>query len=211
MEQLEHLLQELRSVAPDAEQPRAPAGRRRWLFAIPVLVGLIAIGWFVFGGGTARPVATSGEARVDTSEAWTRVVADIDRGRLRAFRNDDPMELLLVEIADGPANRIDLEIMTRLRMQDLVPDRDPIRVHSVTEVYRRRSGNQEVVRLRVVDSMNAYALVDESGTVVQQMPARDHRTWLMDVQRTRGSEWKLFDVSAEVTSRSSAPTMRQGN
>ena len=210
MEQLEHLLQELRSAAPEEEQP-AHTRRRRWLLVLPLLLGLIVIGWLVLGAGTDRQVTAPAAERVEHSPVWNRVVVDIDRGRLRAFQNDDPLELLLVEIADGPANRIDLEIMTRLRMQDVVPDRDPIRVHSVTELFRRRSGTQEVVRLRVVDSMHAYNLLDESGTVVQRLPARDHRVWLMDIQRTRGSSWKLFDVRVEAASQSSAPATRPGS
>lgn len=177
-----------------------------WLIPVVVLAGFVA--WNAGGEATSAPSPAA--TLVRPTNAWIDVLREIDQGRAQAFINDDPVGLLRIEVIHSAAHESDLRIMADLRNRKVTPDRQPLRVVAVEEVFLRRAGTEEVVRLRVTDTMSEYQLVDAAGTVVERRPARGLRTWFIDLERSGHARWKLQRVSPATASQSSARATDRG-
>lgn len=216
MDRLDAVVQELRNAAVEPaatparnrRRPRRPSWRWLALLLIPVL-GFVGF-MFMHRATTTRSVPAPIATIVTPNDPWTDTLADIDAARMQAFIDDDPAALLIAEVNGSPAHTADLAIMTDLRMRDVTLDRNPLHVLSIREEYVTLTGEVKRARLRVTDAMDAYSLIDESGTVVTSRPARATRTWYLDLQRTKTTRWKLVRVTAAATSQSSAPAIRRG-
>lgn len=209
MDRLDAIVQELRVAAITPDEPPLRIRRRasrRWLLLLllPVVV-VVSV--------ALRPDPTPGIAAtvVRTTDPWTATVERIDRLRMQAFIDDDPAALMRVEVRDSPAFNADLRVMADLRARDVVLDHNPMRVLAVSEEYVTLSGTVQRARLRVTDVLDGYALLDDTGTVVSRIPSRSPRNWLLDLQRTRSSDWKLVEATPAALSQSSAPAKRRGN
>lgn len=213
MDRIESVVQQLRAASIEAppSEPTTPRVRRRTLVigAVAVLVAITAA--LLLLRPPVPTVAGDAASSVDVHRAgeWDRVIARIDTLRMQALVDDDPAALLLAQVYDSPAQRDDLRLMTRLRMQDVTLDHNPLHLVSVDEVFTTLTGDPQRARVRVVDTLEPYALVDDSGTVVSRHAGRGQRTWFIDLQRTAHGAWRMTAVSP-AGSQPSARASRQG-
>ena len=217
MDRIESVVQQLRAAAmetPPPEPTKRRVGRRTVILGVGGAVAVVAIAAMA-AGLLLRPatpptvVDEAAPAFAQRSGKWDRVIARIDALRMQALVDDDPAALLLAQIYDSPAQRDDLRLMTQLRMQDVTLDHNPLRLVSVEEVFTTLTGDPQRARLRVVDTLEAYALVNDSGTVVSRHAGRGQRSWFIDLQRKPHGSWRMTAVSP-ADSRPSAQASRQG-
>jgi hypothetical protein len=129
-------------------------------------------------------VAPAGGAR-----SWSQLLAVLDAARARAFATADPARLAAVYAPGAPALRRDRSALARLagaglraRGLRLVP----VRVERISRGPAR-------VRLRVVDELPGYRLVDASGAVVEVRPGRGRTSWTVTLERAE-QRWLVYDV-----------------
>jgi hypothetical protein len=194
---------------PPADGPDVPAARRgggsrrgvhppRWRPALTVLLGATAlamaavtgIAWAGAGAGSrpggVRPAAGTAAA----SSSWETVLGRLDAARSRAFGRGAVGGLAEVYLDGSPASGRDRAALARLQRAGLRADGLRLETRSVTELAR--AGDE--VRLRVVDEMSPYRLVDSAGTVVDERPGRGAARWTVTLRRS-GGRWRVYDVA----------------
>lgn len=197
MDRVEAILAEFRHLPndPPPRPIRHKPKRRWWLIATVPLIIVLSVA--AFGGRTSTPAAVE-------AVNWQQEVHRIDGIRMRAFMDRDATMLEQVLVAGSPAAQHDAVVMARLVDQQLRLDRNPVTVLRVRVLGRSTAAGVERVRLEVVDRLAEHAFLTDSGTSVQR-DRRDNRTWILQLRRQTGEQWRLYSVTAEST-RPSTPT-----
>jgi hypothetical protein len=185
------------AAAPDVRGP----GRRRLAVAgagVALLTLAAGIGW-LSGGSTpaglaAVPAAAASASRPAAPRAatpdWRAVLDGLDAARAAAFASGDASLLTGVYAPGSPLLPADRAAIARLRAAGQLARGVRHALHTV--VVRSYAGG--AARLRTVDVLAAYEVVDPSGRVVQQAPARAARAFVVDVVRTAAG-WRLQAVT----------------
>jgi hypothetical protein len=135
---------------------------------------------------TGEPVAVAAAGRV----RWGDVLAGLDAARSRAFATADAAALATVYTDGSPALARDRAVVTRLADAGL----HTLGLRPVTVEVRELSSTARRARLRVVDVLPGYRLVDDSGGVVSVVPGRGRVRWTVTLTRT-GARWQVYDVA----------------
>lgn len=178
---------------------------RRVLIAVPIVV---------FGAVLAilyrPPSASVASVAAKPVGHWRQIMERIDANRMQAFMDDDVAYLVTSEEWHSPASRTDMEVMTELRERGLRLDRNPVRIDAVSEEFLSLAGDLKRVGLLVTDHLDAHNYVNKDGVIVESRPAREPRTWKIELRRSVGSgRWRLF--SAEPARQQSVASTHRGS
>ncbi|MGN6687136.1 MAG: hypothetical protein ACTHK1_06330 [Actinomycetales bacterium] len=146
------------------------------------------------GGGDAGAVRGSIGSAADAR----RVLTELDERRAFAFATDDQEALRALYEPQSQTLRSDLAALQALHDRGVVAVglRLPVRAVSVVAV----SGG--AATLRVTDERDAYQVIDADGTVVEWVPGRGERSWVVGLVQSGGGWRYSFSraVAAESTS-----------
>ena len=182
---------------------RGDEGWRRVVLVAAVLMVLaVAVGvgelWGRHGQGTAVALpaaspaaAPSASVSVAGPPAWTSVVQRLASARAAAFARADPSLLSTVYVAGAPAYSADSATLRSLAGRGLRARGFAITVEQVQ--VEQASG--AAARLRVVDRLSGYTLVDGSGAARGSGPGAPSRGFTMVLRRTE-SGWRIAQLTA---------------
>jgi serine/threonine protein kinase len=141
---------------------------------------------------TAAParMPSTVDAAAPAAAQWTAIVARLDALRARAFADADPADLASVYEPGAAVYATDLATVRSLVSRGLHAQGFRATVHRVTPV----SGDAGSERLRVVDALSGYRLVDDAGDVVGQGAARPPRAFTMRLAKVDGS-WRVAAIA----------------
>jgi hypothetical protein len=120
---------------------------------------------------------------------WFAVVANLDRLRARAFDTADVAALGQVYVPGAAAYSTDL---ATIRSMAGAGEHAVGFAATVTRV-RPISGTRRTERLRVVDRLSRYVLVDATGATVDTGVPRPARSFTMTLSNTDGT-WRVAAV-----------------
>ncbi|MGN6523721.1 MAG: hypothetical protein ACTHMZ_11065, partial [Actinomycetes bacterium] len=127
-----------------------------------------------------------------------RVLTELDERRAFAFATDDQEALRALYEPQSQALRSDLAALQALHDRGVVAVglRLPVRAVSVVAVLG------DAATLRVTDERDAYQVIDADGTVVERVPSRGERSWVVGLVQSGGGWRYSFSraVAAESTS-----------
>ena len=152
-----------------------------------VLVSDHAVGAPPVQPAVARPVLSAPPAVHD----WTALLHDLDLARAAAFANADPTVLGSVDAPGSPALASDVAAVRALAGAGLQAQGYAVTTSAVSVV----TVATDDVGLDVVDSRSAYSVVDGTGAVVGEQPARPSQHWRVHLVRVGGT-WLVHDVRA---------------
>ncbi len=134
---------------------------------------------------------TSPVASASTSHPpWTTVVTQLDALRSKAFADGDPAPLASVYVPGTAAYAADLSTVSSLVSRGLRASGFTATVEQVTP----QSGTATTERLRVVDRLAGYTLVDRAGAIVGRGAPRPARAFTMQLTR-RASGWLVQAIA----------------
>lgn len=224
MDQLDNMVRELRASAQPAKdgeptttrasRPKRkvvlPTGRRRalWL-AAGVTIGLVLVISMlpthspqtkvlapVTASPSAIPAMDSATAFVaaPTPLQWKAVVEQLDLRRGLAFMHAEPMELFVVDATQSPAFNTDQSMVRAMVDAGVHASSFPMRVTSVRELFVSVGTEPLRAMLSVTDTLGAYNLVNQEGSVVRRVAARGERTWKVELIRSPMFGWVYFSA-----------------
>lgn len=174
-------------------RPRRPTLPVRPAIAISVGVGLVVASALAVIAARPGDPPSSAPARhrslAAQSSAWRSVLDTLDRARSAAFATGDVSRLDEVYRPGSPAGNRDRAALRGLLAAGLRADGVRLRISDVRETSRAPGE----VRLRVVDRLEPYRLVDRSGRVVQQRPGRGAATWVVTLHADDDG-WRVGEV-----------------
>jgi hypothetical protein len=142
----------------------------------------------------ALPVASPQPSRSAVSpspaDRWMSVVRSLAATRSRAFAEADPSLLGSVYVPDAPAYDTDHATIESLLGRGL---RAQGFATTVEHVAVEQAGATSA-RLRVVDELSGYTLVDAAGTAHGRGPPRGRLAYTMSLRHT-GSGWRVVGVT----------------
>jgi hypothetical protein len=143
------------------------------------------------GEPAPTPTPTSPVASASTSHPpWTTVVTQLDALRSKAFADGDPAPLASVYVPGTAAYAADLSTVSSLVSRGLRASGFTATVEQVTP----QSGTATTERLRVVDRLAGYTLVDRAGAIVGRGAPRPARAFTMQLTR-RASGWLVQAIA----------------
>jgi len=110
------------------------------------------------------------------------VVAHLDELRAAAFAEDDESALAAVYAPGAPAYSADLSTLRSLASRGLHAEGFAATVEHVSI----ESGTATAERLRVIDRLTGYQLVDDAGNVVGHGAARPPKAFTMELADVDG-------------------------
>jgi hypothetical protein len=146
----------------------------------------------------ATQPATGGEAKGEAPADWAQVLDRLDAARAQAFAAGEPARLAEVYAPASAGLAADLALLRSLVERQETADGVRHGVRSV-ELLDERPGR---VRLRVVDVLAGYSVLDARGVLVSRAPPRGPRAFLVDLQQTPVG-WRLVEVRTAVPSSAS--------
>jgi serine/threonine protein kinase len=120
---------------------------------------------------------------------WRKVVTHLDALRAAAFSEGDAAALAGVYAPGAAAYSTDLATLSSLQSRGLHAQGFSATVEAVTVV----SETSTMKRLRVVDRLSSYLLVDDTGAVVGHGPARPPTAYTMTLTSVAG-RWRVAAV-----------------
>jgi hypothetical protein len=164
--------------------------------AIGVGVSLASSGRPAAGGADPAPAASALASRATTAPTtpaavtnWTAVVTHLDQLRAEAFSEGDAAALARVYAPSSAAYATDVETLRSLASRGLHAQGFTATVQQV----RVESATATSGRLRVVDRLSGYQLVDGAGTVVGHGDPRPPTAFTMRLTRVGGA-WRVAAV-----------------
>lgn len=121
---------------------------------------------------------------------WTVVVAQLDKLRTSAFANGDATPLAAVYAPGAEAYVTDKATVSSLASRGLRARGFQATVERVTV----EAGTSTTEKLRVVDRLSGYALVDAAGKVVGRGAPRPPRPFTMELTKVSGS-WRIETIA----------------
>jgi hypothetical protein len=121
---------------------------------------------------------------------WTAIVAHLDALRAKAFADGDTAELAAVYAPGVAAYSSDVTTLQSLASRGLHAEGFAATVEHVSV----ESSTPSTERLRVIDQLTGYRLVDASGNVVGAGSARPARRFTMDLVNVGGS-WRVAAIN----------------
>lgn len=188
-----------------APAPAGASGRRAptWLLAVAgavvVLVAAAALGWRL--GRPDPEVAPVVPAAAPTRAAaspsptgppdWRAVLDGLDAARAAAFAEGDPARLAQTDAPGSPALAADAALLAQLT----AAGRTARGVRHELRAVQQVSFDGTTARLRIRDVLPGYQVLDGSGAVVEQRPARGEAGYEVVVVRTPAG-FRLREVRA---------------
>lgn len=143
-------------------------------------------------GQTTRPGPVDAPAGMAPAEArWFEVLTTLDQRRARAFATPDPDRLNAVYVAGSDLlakDRAEIEKCVRAACRI-----DGLRLE-ITELHVVSAG-RSWVDLEVVDQLQAYTVVEESGERTSQ-PAGEVKTRRITLVRGPAADWRIARIVA---------------
>ncbi|MBV9872940.1 MAG: hypothetical protein JO214_20185, partial [Frankiaceae bacterium] len=188
---------------PDEENlPEWTPWRRRVVVAGAAglaITGAIGVGVSLAGSGhapprqaAAPPTATTAVPISAPATDWKRVVGRLDDLRAAAFAEDDVASLAAVYAPGAPGYDTDVATLKSLAARGLHAQGFSAHVQSVRVLAATATSE----RLRVVDRLSGYQLVDGAGAVVGHGPARPAKAFTMQLTKVDGT-WRVATISLD--------------
>jgi hypothetical protein len=136
---------------------------------------------------TSRPVAT--QPVTPRPVSWFAVVARLEAMRVAAFERADPAQLAAVYAPGAPAYQIDLATVRSLLSRGL----HAAGFSATVEQVGVEASTATTERLRVVDRLSSYTLVDAGGRVAGRGAARPATAFTMTLVDVAGA-WRVAAI-----------------
>jgi hypothetical protein len=172
---------------------RAPARLAARVALAAVLLAVAAGGGLAWGAVSRpeQPAAVPGGRPPPTAPPdWAGVLSRLDAGRAAAFARADAAALDAVYVPGSAPWRADRADVDALAARHAHATGVRHRVSSVRVI----SSSASQVRLRVVDRLPAYRVLDAAGHLLQAGAARADRAVTIVLDRWRG-EWRIESIS----------------
>lgn len=174
--------------------------------AVAVVLGAVAVQGGLWWAGWEEPDALAvsasatsvlqgppGAAPTDGSD-WLGILRELDSARSEALRVADPALLDAVYAPGSPARPADDALISRLLSAGLRVDGGAHEIEAVELLADPSAGS--TARLRLVDSLPAYPLIDRTGAVVGQTSARARAVRIVSVTDTP-SGYRIEQMQSE--------------
>jgi hypothetical protein len=135
------------------------------------------------------PIAATKPSASPTPASWLAVVSSLDSLRAKAFVAGDAAPLASVYAPGSPAYAADLVTVSSLESRGLHARGFAATVKSVSA----ESATATTERLRVVDALTGYTLVDAQGDVVGRGAARPAEAFTMSLTNVSGG-WRVASI-----------------
>ena len=152
-----------------------------------LLVVAGAAGWL--SGRSGDDVGALPAVAAASAPEWDQVLASLDAARSQAFSSGDVDALASVYATGSPGLAADTALLQGLA--DRGQTAQGLR-HEVRAVQVLESGSNRV-RLRVVDTLGAYEILDAAGVLVSRGAARGERPFVVELVRAADG-WRLAEV-----------------
>lgn len=138
---------------------------------------------------SSDPVPSAGATPADVAPDWSEVLDELDAARAQAFADGDAGALTGVYAPGSPGLAADRALVSAVVEAGQTARGVRHTVRSVQEQER----TDATARLRVVDVLDAYELVDSAGAMVGRVPSRGDAPYLVELTRTPDG-WRLVQV-----------------
>jgi hypothetical protein len=152
-------------------------GQASALVAAPVTTSTRPLPTTASARPTAPPIAATKPPESPTPASWLSVVSSLDSLRTKAFAAGDAAPLAAVYTPGSSAYAADLATVSSLESRGLRARGFTATVKTVTV----EASTATTERLRVVDALTSYTLVDAEGDVVGHGAARPARAFTMSL------------------------------
>ncbi len=183
------------AAVPPVRGRRLPTAVLVGLAVLAVLAAAAVVGWRLGGSPeAARPLPDARGPVVTASTSapdWARVLDDLDAARAQAFEAGDVPALAKTYAAGSPALTADTAVLQQL----VAAGRTARGVRHTVRSVEQASFDGTTARLQVRDVLAAYEVLDRSGAVLEQRPARGEAAYDVVVVRTPQG-FRLREVTA---------------
>lgn len=181
-----------RTFGPRPPQPPPAPIRRTVLPRLPRPAALAALGLLAALAvtTTAWPTGSGPSAATGPDDSYVRVLEGLDARRAAAFATGEVSQLRLVYVDGAPALTEDLRVLRAYVRQGRRVAGLRHEVRSVTLLAE----SADEVRLRVLDVVPPFRVVDGAGRAVERHAGRAERSWNLTLRRV-GGRWRVAEVA----------------